>query len=350
MTRDSSGSLHFRAGGKVGSITVAGLRLNVLPRLSAPEFTALVRYALGGFVRPDHFKSFADLTWETGFEDALGQLLADETRNIFRTGLARRYVAHVESLNVLRGRPLWTRNFPWLEDKATKIVCRYHQLTYDNLDNRLLVAGLKAACRLARKRFVVEPLTNYFHWLRSLTSETVVGQEQFEAAAGGYNRLNEHYRCAHGLSRMFLFGLRPESFFEHGRQVVSGVVIDMAELFEKFVEQLLKDILGPSGFRIVPQSADHRALVDAEGVKYSSIRPDVEVWRGDRPCAVVDAKYKDYWSRGQDGEKPIKKITNEDLYQLFFLSAADETKTRTGGPAFGHHRHAPSRRRRKKRP
>jgi hypothetical protein len=37
------------------------------------------------------------------------------------------------------------------------------------------------------------------------------------------------------------------------------------------------------------------------------------------PIAVLDAKYKDYWLARHD-ESPVHRISNEDIYQLFFYS------------------------------
>jgi hypothetical protein len=58
--------------------------------------------------------------------------------------------------------------------------------------------------------------------------------------------------------------------------------------------------------------------LDLEGKQYASVRPDIEVWRGEKPIGVIDAKYKSYWMAADDTLKPLKKISNEDLYQLFF--------------------------------
>jgi len=140
----------------------------------------------------------------------------------------------------------------------------------------------------------------------------------FDSAAKRYNRLTEHYAVAHGLCKMFIFGLRPESFFHAGPQKVFGVVLDMVELFEMFMQRLLEDSLGPKGFVIKSQCPDRGALLDAEDKRYSSVRPDFLICRADQVVAVVDAKYKDYWSSAVDGARPQRKMANEDVYQLFF--------------------------------
>jgi len=319
ITPDLEGkSFLFKTSSSIGVIETHGLRVQVRPRLSAREFITLIRYVLSGNIPPDHFRSHSELTWETGFEDALCMLLSDETKEILRLGLSRRYEERREPLDVLRGRPLWERNFPWQGGKAREIVCRYHKLTYNNLDNRLLLSGLKSAAVLAHSKDVRRGVFQHLKTFRELASETAPEPSQFEKVEQGYNRLSEHYRAAHGLCRILLYGLRPDSFYDDGKHLVFGLVLEMAWLFEKFVERFMAEALKPAGFTIQPQAPDREALLDAERHRYASVRPDLEVWRSEKVHGVVDAKYKRYWASGPDGFYPTRKISNEDLYQLFF--------------------------------
>ena len=310
--------LHVSAGSKVGVISALGLRIQVRPRISASEFCALVRYVLSGRTPPTHFRSLSELTWDTGFEDALSRLLCDEVGEILRIGLSRQYEERRDPLEVLRGRVLWEKNFPWRGAKAKELVCRYHQLTYDNLDNRLVFSGLRSARALAVDRSVHASVLQHCKTFTTIASETHPGPADFEKASLGYNRLNEHYRTAHGISRMLVFGLRPKDFFEAGGHVISGVVLDMASLFEGFVQRFMGDVLGPSGFKLILQAPDRGALLDAKGQRYASVRPDLEAWMSDQVVGVIDAKYKPYWKAADESLRPFRKISNEDLYQLFF--------------------------------
>jgi len=181
ITSDLEGKNYlFKTASGIGVIETHGLRVQVRPRLSAREFITLIRYALSGNIPPDHFRSHSELTWETGFEDALCMLLNDEAREILRVGLSRRYEERREPLDVLRGRPLWERNFPWQGGKAREIVCRYHKLTYNNLDNRLLLSGLKSAAVLARSEDVRRGIFQHLKTFRELASEKKTEPSQFE--------------------------------------------------------------------------------------------------------------------------------------------------------------------------
>lgn len=309
-------NLKVKAGSSVGVMETHGIRVQVRPRISAKEFVTLIRYSLSGKIPPEYYRSFSNLTWEDGFEDALCTLLNDEAKEILKIGLSRKYEEKRERLNILRGRPLWEQNFPWRGSKAQEISCRYHRLTYDHLDNQIMLWGLRIGAAVAKSPDVKNTTFQYLKRFGEIASEKPIEISQFELAADRYTRLTEHYQAGHELSRLLICGLRPESFFERGRRLVTGIALDMADLFEKFIAQLMNDILRPMGLTIKAQAPDRNALLDAERQPYASVRPDIEIWSTRGICGVMDAKYKPYWET-TDGFHP-RKISNEDLYQLFF--------------------------------
>jgi 5-methylcytosine-specific restriction endonuclease McrBC regulatory subunit McrC len=308
----------LKADSRVGAVTINSLRVQILPRLSASEFCTLLSYAISGKVPPSLLRSSSELTWDIGFENALGMLLCNEVNEIRRIGLSRRYEEHIETIGVLRGKPLWDKCFPLNSEDNEKICCRYHRLTYDNTDNRMLHAGLKRAWMLVSDERTKAGLLQHLKVLSNMATEDSPDISQFEKAEHEYNRLNRHYKVAHELSRMFLFSLRPTSIFNTGPHIIPGVILNMAELFERFVERFMIDFLGSAGFKVKAQPSDYRALMDGVGHHYASVRPDLEVWRYKNLVGVIDAKYKPYWRAKDVLLKPFKKIANEDLYQLFF--------------------------------
>jgi len=316
----------FRTDSKVGVIVTNGFRVEVRPKVSATEFCILIRYVLSGKLLPEHYRAYSNLTWDTGFEDALCTLLCDEVDEIRRIGLSRCYEERHDALPMLRGRPLWSANFPWRGAKSKEIVCRHYHLTYDNLDNRLLLAGLKSANLLTSHKDVKTRVHKHLKMFMGVSSDATPEPDQFDKAFENYNRLNEHYAVAHSIAKMFLFRRRPEDFYQQGKSTVPGVVLDMSSLFEKFVERFTADLLREFGVFVKPQTRDHRALLDLNGQQYASVRPDIELWRSGKPLGVVDAKYKPYWKAVDSSLKPERKISNEDLYQLFFYQQRMQRK------------------------
>lgn len=327
VTLDPSGqNLSFRAGSKVGMINAMGVRVQVCPKVSVGEFSTLIRYAMNGQITSEGMRSYMDLSWDMGFESVLCGLLCEEMRTIVRNGISRRYKEHLDSIEVIRGRVLWEKNFPWLGGKSKVIFCRYHQLTYNNIDNQIVLSGLKKAFFLVGLPEVKRQVGEFLSIFNSFVLEKPIMLGDFQKAQKGYDRLNEHYRVAHALTKMLLYNLRPEEFFKEGQEEVFGVVLDMAEIFERFVERFISDILMPRGFSLIAQHKDSGALIDDNGYRYAGVRPDIEVWLGNRAIGIIDAKYKDYWGSAEDGLNPDRKISNEDLYQLFFYQQRMQRK------------------------
>lgn len=327
ITPDFSGKyLILKAGSNVGVISGNGLRIQVRPRLAAEEFVTLIRYVYSGQVPSKHLRARSTLTWARGFENILALILNDEVNEIFRVGLSRKYVENIESLKVVRGKPAWEKNFPWRGGEADSIVCKYHRLTYDNPDNILLLAGLQKAALLVTNKDIRRKVLKHGVALQQVVSATPVSPVDFLKAEQGYNRLNEHYRVAHNISKLLIQGLRPESFFREGKSEACGIVLNMATLFERFVECFMQDALGRWGFQVRAQNADYAALLDADGKSYASVRPDLEIWRSGEFVGVIDAKYKSYWKSRDEGAAPASKISNADLYQLFFYQQRIQRK------------------------
>lgn len=312
-----AGGVVLRAGLTVGTVQIGGLRVDVRPRLAAAEMTTLIRYAFGGAVgawRRSHVAS-----GRTGLDELVCGVFADELSALRQMGLSRNYVNRRQPLSVLRGRPDFIASFPWNDRGMTSITCRYHELTCDNLDNQLLRAALERGTLMETSVATRRRLLEHRHVWSEVASLRSVSRADFAEARERYTRLSTHYRLAHNLAELIVLGRRPSSLYKAGSLPTGGVSLDMAELFELFVNRLISTYLKRRGLAVRSQQSDRGALLDRDGYRYRSVRPDVVVYRGELPVAVVDAKYKNYWPAAAD-KSPLKRISNEDLYQLFFYA------------------------------
>jgi 5-methylcytosine-specific restriction enzyme subunit McrC len=324
-----TGAAVLRAGRHVGTVRVGRLRVDVRPRLSGGEMVTLIRYALGG--RVDAWQRSNIAAGRVGLDELLGAVLADELGALRQAGLSRQYVGRTEPLASLRGRPDFVASFPWNERGMTSLTCRFHDLTYDNLDNQLLRAALERATLLDTSVTTRRRLLEHRQVWSAAASLRGVGPQDFAAARQRYNRLSEHYRFPHRLAELLVLGRRPASLFEAAAVTTGGLSLDMAGLFELFLQRFLADVLGPAGLSITSQQTDQAALLDRDGFVYRSVRPDVVVYAGEKPVCVIDAKYKDYWEASADGS-PARRVSNEDLYQLFFYAQRLQLRYRLPSP------------------
>lgn len=309
--------LCFGAGSVVGTIQVGELRVDVRPRMAAAELATLIRYAYDG----DFCQQRSSIGLQrVGLDELICVVLADELSAVRQKGLSRQYVDRKERLEVLRGRLDFLGSFPWNNNGMTGVVCRYHVLTCNNLDNQLVRAGLERAVLMDTTIATRRRLLEHLQVWREIASAKDVARRDFEVARSRYTRLSDHYRLAHHLSEIIVAGNRPRAVYEAGAVTTAGLCLDMAELFELFVTRLLSGQLAKHGLTVKAQMPDRGAFLDGVGAVYRRVRPDLVVFRDRLPVAVIDAKYKDYWKATGSAGVPLKRVSNEDLYQLFFYA------------------------------
>ena len=313
------GKVRFHAGQAIGTVEIGSLRVEVRPRLAACEAAAFIRYALGGKVDATLRGTFP-MGPSPGLDELLCQVLADEADRIRQIGLSRLYTQQHERFDALRGRPDFLASFPWDKKRQQSVVCSYHLLTCDNLDNRLLRASLEQSSLLevtprTRGRLLAHRRT--WSHAAAVTRPTRV---DFNEARQRYTRLTEHYRLAHNVGEIIWARRRPAKLFEIGTITTSGLILSMPTLFEKFVERLVREELASHDTTVESQHSDQGAILDGCGKVYRRVRPDLVVYRRDKPIIVVDAKYKQYWPADTSSLRPKRRISNADLYQLFFYA------------------------------
>ena len=311
-----SGGADVRASGTVGSLSVGALRVSVQPRLAAAELATMIRYAWSRDVSAGRAAARVD---RDGLDELLGRLLADEAAALAQRGASKRYVGRQERLGVLRGRPAFSANFPFDPATATSIVCSHHVLTADNPLNRIVRAALDRTAGLdvsARTRRDLSTQRRVWQHVASASSPSLA---DVHTARQRSDRLTASYALALRLAELVLRGARPSGLFEAG-PASAGFRLNMAGLFESFVHLALAEWAAPIGLTVHAQDRDRSAFLNGDGHVYRQIIPDLVVSRDGVPVAVLDAKYKPYW-RTRDGHgTPHRKVSNADLYQLFFYA------------------------------
>lgn len=313
----TQGRLTLRTSGHIGSVQIGRLRLDVRPRLAGAELAAMVRYALGG--APATTQRSAIARGPVSLDELLCRVFSDELTALRQRGLSRRYIERREQLSVLRGRPDFLAGFPWNEAGMATIACRYHELSCDNVDNQILRAALECVWPLEMTPETRRGLSEHRHAWAEIARLRTISADDVASAIRAYTRLSEHYRLAHRLAELILLRRLPGAVFGSSETPTGSLCVDMAVLFELFVERLVASVVAAHGLTVRSQQVDSGALRDREGGVYRRVKPDVMVYAGKRPVCVVDAKYKEYW-REQPPGRPEDRVTNADLYQLFFYS------------------------------
>lgn len=309
----AGGLLRLRTQKWVGVVRLPGLALRIVPKLAGEELDVLTMLAVVSGL-PLHELPQLERDVASGSDgqllDLLCRLLCREARSILTSGPLQDYREVREDLGVLRGRLDIARQTTQHFGRVDVLACAHEQFDHDVIENRLIRAALSVARRVATDAGLRRSAAALF--------------QQFDALAPGplptpadvrrmltYDRRNHHYRQAHVWGLAILEGHRIVRPFDDDGDAVSVFLLNMNELFELFVEWLVRTCMIGSDVDVVAQHRD--ASILWRGARsWGAVRPDLLVRSADRALAI-DAKYKRY---------DLKRLAIGDVYQLFLYAHA----------------------------
>ncbi|HEX8558738.1 MAG TPA: hypothetical protein VF668_11565 [Pyrinomonadaceae bacterium] len=322
---------------RVGRISLGRLTVTIPPPFDHALFVDFYLYAASGDLSAFAHRRTAPVDLDRpGREDIFLSLLArvfvDYTERILSLGVARAYRYEVERARLVRGRPLWAKNFG--HHPATGITCGYYSLSTDNLLNRLILSGLVAATRILYKEAELSRLhSQVFAW-RSIAGETHPSLADFIRSERQINRLTEVYRPALSIARALILGFSPVSLFAGAATGMQSLEFSLPALFEHFVTRLVRQGCEELRLDVRAQFRDTNAITDGLGKPYRQVKPDLIVLRAGKPVAIIDAKFKPRYVADLPGASVPKanRVSNADIYQLSFYQARLQALHRLAAP------------------
>jgi 5-methylcytosine-specific restriction endonuclease McrBC regulatory subunit McrC len=300
------GRYMVRANSIVGSATIGGTKVNVLPKVGVGKTTRMLAYGIGlarwlPELAPfdEVAVSLTELLVPT-FLDAVGELVA--------RGIVEDYVETCESGVQPRGR----LDFQGLARTglALPLDYTYDHFTADGVWNQLVVRALHEVRDLRNLS------ANHHSEARNLL--TAFGDLEFEPAPRMYSGEHlgerfEHYQSSLVLASLILQGLSLEAAgnTRYGR----GILFDMNRVFEAFAKALISRMC-PTGTYVDVQGK--RYALHLDNAKRERLRPDFSLWRRGVCQLMGDIKYKVL----DDSTGPRRS----DLYQIIAYSAAARTQ------------------------
>ncbi len=299
---------HITPSSWVGAVEIGNLSVQIRPKIGIPQLLSLACYAMGVYRSQD--KRRFDFHEEAALPDTLALTLAAAARRAFARGLLHGYRTEEEALHTVRGRIRFDEQLRRRFGIAMPVEVRYDEFTDDIAENRLVKAAVQ---RLGEMRLRSSQARRGLGWTAAmLESVSLVEFAPRELPEVTFDRLNEHYRGAVGLSRLIL----RHSAFEASRGKVraTGFLMNMNTLFQEFVTVALRESLRVSAntFCSDKHLTGSRRIHLAENNRVG-LEPDLTWWDGNTCTFVGDAKYKRFES-----------VHNADLYQLLaYVTALD---------------------------
>lgn len=296
----AGGQWRVTAGSYVGSIVADDVELLIRPKIDPENLFLLLEPGLPPSAWRDEAFRY----------DATSRLLPSIVAFFARTvettlgrGVLRSYRRHEGSLVAIRGRIDVTTQFR-RAGMLTPLACSYDEFTEDVPENQILRAAIRLALRVPQVDLVERQ--RLMRQLVALESVTDVPVRADMVDTVVFTRLNRHYAPALRLARLLLENMTLSD--TTGRHSASSFVVDMNDLFQRFVtERLRRELRGR--LEVSDEPTVHLGVG-----RQVSMQPDLVFHTpGTGPSYVADIKYK----LASDA-----RGTSDDYYQLLAYTTA----------------------------
>ena len=317
-----SGHWQVSAHNYVGSINVGGLQVLVRPKIPLRNLFLLLEVGL----RERDWRDEATRYETTGdLLPALVSFFARAAETTLARGLYHSYRERRDRLIAMRGRIDMERQFT-RPGVVIPTACRFTDFTADLIENSYMKAAVSRSLRVAE----VQPVDRRRLMQHLVTLEDVgdVRHRPTDHDSVVFTRLNEHYKPALRLARLVLENLTLQDTI--GEVTASSFMLDMNELFERFVTERLRRALR-GRLAVKDQQTSY---LDAE--RRVAIRPDLTFGSSGFTRFVADIKYKltddSAGGRNADYYQLLAYTTALDLPEgmLIYCRDTDDTAGATG--------------------
>lgn len=283
---------------KIGVIQLPELSILIRPKIQIERVLFLLSYA----VDPKHWQDTGfDFQEKHSLVEAITPGFLRQIRRAIGHGILKSYRPEETTLPTIRGRIRLQDQIKRRHGHMPPVELSYDEFTDDIEENRLLKAAI---CSLGRMRFRSTDLRRQLYHFQSIFDPVArVEYDPRRLPVIHYTRLNSRYRPAIDLAKLILRSFSYD--LNHGNAPGTTFLVDMNDVFEKFVLIALREALGLPDWKFPSGDANHGLFLDmAQDI---DLLPDLSWWEESVCLFVGDAKYKRINARG---------IKHPDLYQL----------------------------------
>lgn len=234
------------------------------------------------------------------FFDILGRMFLNELEEISNKGFYKKYVRQHDNINFLKGKLCLNGQINNEINKVPKFNCSFEDLTYDNLENRIILKATTLLIPLIRfNEEIKRDLMRYSHLLREEVSLVNIVPE--DCGSIQFSRLNEHYEAIIQFSKAVLQNYFIRSTYS-GEAIGFNFIVNMNKVYEDFITSMIEELVSEdkafNNYVVVKQKQFDSLVLERELVRRPDVILRLKDSENDYPL-IIDAKYK---STGQDSD------------------------------------------------
>lgn len=235
-------------------------------------------------------------------------LYLQNVRQLVKRGIKSDYVPQEENLRVFRGKLLLKQHIRTNMVHKEQFYVSFDEYHPNRAENRLIKATLLKLRKLSASAENAKEIRQLLTAFEPVEA-SVNFQKDF--AAVKTDRHMKDYEMLMQWSKVFLLN---KSFTTFSGQAGSrALLFPMESLYESYVAQQMKKVMGPDGWTVTAQHRGHYLFEEPR--KQFSLRPDIVLERDGRRI-VMDTK----WKHLIDDERKNYGISQADMYQMYAYS------------------------------
>lgn len=285
----------------VGYIILPGHIINIKPKVTGISFINMVKYAMN---LPELKIPQIKLKEINNYYHILVLFLLEELDILFQKGLNSGYVQYDDNITTVKGKMLFKEHLNSNYYRQDRIYCSFSELAVDILENRIIKYTLYSLCHCHFNDENIESKLLSCYNKLDYVNLTPISSDIFQSIQ--YTPLNNHYQNVMTLCELILKDSSIDDKYI-GERTVKSFLIDMNQLFEKFVVNLLKERL--SDYKIEAQITSYADTAE----KTFKLIPDIIIKNlNEKSLLVLDTKYKKLDKSPESGDRD--QVTSYSLF------------------------------------
>lgn len=236
-----------------------------------------------------------------------------EVRQLIKRGIKSAYVGQEDNLKFYKGKLLTSQHIKTNIAHKERFYVAYDEFHPNRPENKLVKATLLKLQKLttsAENSKEIRQLLTAFEMMEPSTNYT----KDFSQVK--IDRNTKDYEMLMQWSKVFLLNKSFTTF--SGKNTSRALLFPMESVYESYVAQQMKKVLGPAGWEVSSQDKGYYLFMEPR--RQFALRPDIVCKRGDR-TVIMDTK----WKSLINSESANYGISQNDMYQMYAYSKKYKT-------------------------